>query len=74
MRKTRLKEQDTDQFLQLEDTGKAALFLIDGSIVSQFTLTPKQVNQLRDWCTGFNEDFFKRNKVTSKDNGRTKSK
>ncbi len=69
MRKARLKEKDTDVFLQLEDTGKGALLLVevDGSFMSQVALTPKQINQLRDWCVGFNDDFFKRNKVTSRD-------
>jgi hypothetical protein len=69
MRKTRLKEKNTDLFLQVEAIGDKMLLLVDesGNMVSQFTLTVKQVAQLRDLCIAFNDEFFKRHKVTSKD-------
>lgn len=64
----RLKEKNTDVFLQLEDTGEGALILVEvsGTVMAQSSLTLKQVSQLRDWCIGLQDDFFKRNKVDPK--------
>jgi hypothetical protein len=66
MRKLRLKEQNTDLFLQLEDNGKGALLVIEeaGNIVAQFSLSLRQMGQIRDWNKGLSDEFFKRNKVT----------
>lgn len=65
MRKLRLKEKNTDLFLQLEDTGKGALLVVEesGNIIAQFNLTLKQLGQIRDWGKGVSDDFFKNNKV-----------
>jgi hypothetical protein len=65
MRKLRLKEKDTDQFLQLEDSGSGALLIVESDgIVAQFSLSLKQMGQIRDWGKGLSDDFFKRNRVT----------
>ena len=73
MRKTRLKEKDTDKFLGLEDTSKGALLVLEqDENYFSFRLTPKQVLQIREWCTQFQDDFFKKHKITSKTNARKK--
>jgi len=65
MRKLRLKEKDTDRFLQLEDTGNGALLVVEesGNVTAQFSLTLKQLGQVREWERGVSNDFFKKNKV-----------
>lgn len=77
MRKLRLKEENTDLFLQLEDNGKGALLIVEesGNIVAQFRLSLKQMGQVRDWGKGLSDDFFERNKVSVRTkNGGSKKK